>query len=135
MTSAKVKLTENELRQFGFITGTIVVLLFGLLFPWLLDVEFPYWPWVIAILLAGTGLIFPGGLRPVYSLWMKFGMVMQKITTPLILGILYFLVITPIGIIMRISGHDSMAKRLERSSKTYRVKSQSRKRESMERPF
>ena len=129
------KLTNRDLRNFGLITGGMVMLLFGLLFPWLLDVKSPYWPWILAVLLAGAGLMLPGILQPVYDLWMKFGLIMQKVTTPLVLGILYFLVITPIGIIMRITGHDSMARHLEKNIKSYRISSQSRKRESMERPF
>ena len=135
MVQTTGKLTDKELRNFGLLTGGIIAILFGLFLPWLLAVGLPYWPWVLASLLAGTALIRPGALHPVYKLWMKFGMIMHRITTPLILGILYYMVITPIGIFMRIIGHDSMARHFDKNGKTYRITSDARKPESMERPF
>ncbi len=47
------ELDRQGLRQFALSTGAIVAVLFGLFFPWLLDVNFPIWPWVVAGVLAG----------------------------------------------------------------------------------
>ena len=78
------------LRKFGLTTGAIVAVLFGLVFPWLLGVGLPVWPWVVFGVLGLWGLIAPVSLNPIYRLWMKFGLLMHKIMTPLILGILFF---------------------------------------------
>jgi hypothetical protein len=47
------------------------------------------------------GLVIPGHLGPVYYAWMKLAVLLSKITTPVFMGIVYFLVITPVGLLMR----------------------------------
>ena len=55
-------------------------------------------------LLAG-GLLFPGRLGPIYRGWMAFAVAISKVTTPIIMGIIYFLVVTPSGLLLRLFGH------------------------------
>jgi hypothetical protein len=50
------------------------------------------------------GLLMPGKLGPVYRLWMAFAHALSRITTPIFMAIVYFLVITPIAVIRRILG-------------------------------
>lgn len=118
------ELDATGLRKFAFTTAAILVLLFALLIPWLFNLSFPLWPWIIAGILAVCGAIRPNSLNPVYKLWMKFGLLMSKITTPLILGIVYFLILTPIAFFMRLSGRDSLKIKLDEHSTTYRIESQ-----------
>ena len=54
------------LRQFAFVFGGIVAVLFGLLLPWLLDHGWPVWPWALAGGMALWGLVAPRSPRPVY---------------------------------------------------------------------
>lgn len=56
-----------------------------------------------ALLFAG-GTLAPTALGPLFQGWMRFGLVLSRITTPIVLGILYFLVITPTGLVMRLLG-------------------------------
>ena len=58
----------------------------------------PLWPWVIFGVLAVLGLVAPMALNPVYKIWMRFGLIMSKIMTPLIMGIVFYFVITPVGL-------------------------------------
>jgi hypothetical protein len=51
-----------------------------------------------------AGLLVPGRLGPVYRAWMGFAHLLSKITTPIFMGAVYFLVITPIGLLMRALG-------------------------------
>jgi hypothetical protein len=56
--------------------------------------------------------------------WMRFGAVMKKVTTPLILSIIYFVLITPLGLVMRVFGSDPLTRKLGNSVNTYRLESQ-----------
>jgi hypothetical protein len=128
------ELDRKGLREFGLTTGGIVAVLFGLFFPWLLERPIPRWPWVLAGVLAAWGLLAPMSLRPVYTGWMKFGILLSKVTTPLIMGIVFFLVVTPMGIVRRATGNDSLGRRFEKTA-SYRVPSPKPPAKNLEKPF
>jgi hypothetical protein len=129
------ELDRAGLRKFGITTGAIVAGLFGLFFPWLLEVGAVMWPWVLFALLATMALVAPMSLRPVYHWWMRFGLFMSRFTTPLIMGAVFFLVITPTALIMKVSGKDPMRRKLTQDQTTYRVASRKAAREAIERPY
>ncbi len=129
------ELDRKGLRDFGLVTGGIIAALFGLFFPWLLEIQIPIWPWVVGGVLAIWALVAPTTLKPVYRGWMKLGLMLSRITTPLILGIVFFLVIMPMGLVMRIFGRDPMTRQFDDSAKTYRVVSHKAPAKNMERPF
>ena len=135
VTHAIPELDRSGLRQFGITTGVIVAVLFGLFFPWLLEAGFVLWPWVLCGLLALMGLVAPMSLRPVYKIWMRFGLMMSRFTTPLIMGLVFFLVITPVALVMKIMGRDPMKRKLAHDQTTYRVSSSRSARERLERPY
>jgi hypothetical protein len=85
--------------------------------------------------LAIWGLVAPMSLRPVYQGWMKFGLFMSRFTTPLIMGLVFFLAITPMALIMKILGKDPMKRTLTKDQTTYRVASSKAARKAIERPF
>jgi hypothetical protein len=128
------ELDRKGLREFGLTTGGIVAVLFGLFFPWLLERPIPRWPWVIAGVLAAWGLLAPMSLRPVYKGWMRFGILLSKVTTPLIMGIVFFLVVTPMGLVRRATGNDSLGRRFEKTA-SYRVPSPKPPAKNLEKPF
>jgi len=128
-------LSRAELRKFGLMTGGILALLFGLFFPWLFEKSIPAWPWITAAVLGGWGLIAPLSLQPVYRGWMKLGLLLSKITTPIILGIVFYGMFFPMGLVMRLSGRDPMARRLDDEAASYRIKHEKAPKKSMERPF
>lgn len=129
------ELDRKGLREFAFVTGGIVAVLFGLFFPWLLDTRMPLWPWLITGVLVVWGLAAPMSLQPVYRGWMKFGLLLSRVTTPLILGIVFYGLILPMGLVMRLFGRDPMARRFDDRAESYRVQHPKRARENMERPF
>jgi len=128
------ELDRKGLREFGLVTGAIVAGLFGLFFPWVLERSWPLWPWAIFALLGLWGLIAPLSLRPVYRVWMRFGLLLSKITTPIIMGLVFFVVITPIGLVRRLAGRDSMSRGFDDSS-TYRVSSTKPASDNLEKPY
>jgi hypothetical protein len=129
------ELDRRGLRDFGLLTGGIVAGLFGLFFPWLLERPWPIWPWVLLAMLAGFGLLAPAALRPVYQLWMRFGLLLNRVTTPLILGILFFLVISPIGLLRRLRRTDALQRNFDERATSYRVPSVENPVKHFERPF
>ena len=63
------------------------------------------WGWLLASLaFAGTTLVYSRALRPLNILWFKFGMLLHLVISPVVLGIMFFAVFTPIGWLMRLSG-------------------------------
>ena len=128
------ELDRAGLRNFALTTGGIVAGLFGLFFPWLLERPIPTWPWVLAAVLIAWGLVAPGTLRPLYRGWMTFGLVLNKIVTPVIMSLLFFVAVTPMGLIRRLFGND-LPKHRDRTVKSYRIDSKKAKPEDLERPF
>jgi len=101
----------------------------------LLGLANPPTPWIVAAVLSIWGLAAPSTLRPVYMGWMRFGLVMNRITTPLVLGVIFYIVITPVGIIMKLFGRDSMLRKLDPEASTYGMTSRKAPPYKMERPF
>lgn len=128
-------LDRKGLRSFGIVTGAMFVAIFGLFFPWLLDLKFPVWPWVIFGVLGGVGLIFPEVLRPVYYWWMRFALLLSRITTPIILGILFYLMFTPMALVMRMMGKDPMKRKFMEDEQSYRDDIVLREPADLEKPF
>lgn len=136
MTAHEIpELDAAGLRRFALTTAAIVAALFGVLLPWLAGFGWPLWPWALALLLALWGLIRPASLRPVYRGWMRFGLLASRIMTPLVLGLVFFLLFLPIGLVMRLAGHDPMRRKLNPRAKTYRVPSRPLPPESLEKPY
>ena len=100
-----VKIGSN--RSFG-IVFSIVFLLIGI-YPLINSEELRIWSLFLAIIFLILGLINSKVLNPLNKLWFKFGILLGKIISPFIMGIIFFLVVTPIGFIMRILGKDVLS--------------------------
>ena len=94
-----------------------------------------WWPWAIFVALLIPALFFPRALAPVYKYWMKFGLLLSRITTPIVLGILFFLVFLPMGLAMKLLGKDPMRRSLHSELKSYRIQRKTIDKKSMENPF
>jgi hypothetical protein len=74
-------------------------------------------PIAVAFLIVPTPI--PRLLGPLNRLWLKFGLLLYKVMNPLVLGLLFFVTITPIGLVMRAFGKDFLRLRMDRSAKSY----------------
>ncbi len=102
MKSKNIKIGSN--RSFG-----IVFFIFFLIiatYPIINDGNIKKWSLVLSMVFLILGLLNSKFLTPLNNLWFKFGILLSKIISPLIMGIIFFLVVTPTGYIMRILGKD-----------------------------
>lgn len=112
---------KAELRRFGIVVGLIIAILFGLALPYLLNLGYVMWPWIVGAALLIPGVLFPKVLAPIYKAWMLLGVLLNKIVSPVVLGILFFGVFLPYGLVMRLMGKDPLHLKLEPNAETYRV--------------
>ena len=95
-----IKISSN--RSFGIVF--FIVFLLIALYPLIYSGEIRVWSAIISLILLALGVLNSKILTPLNKLWFKFGIFLSKIISPLIMGIIFFLVVTPIGLIMRIFG-------------------------------
>ncbi|MEO2173347.1 MAG: SxtJ family membrane protein [bacterium] len=126
---------KGQLRTFGLIFAGIIVAIFGVALPLLLDRSTPTWPWIIAITMVGLAVVAPKFLIYIYKPWLKFGAVAGWINTRAILFVMFYGLITPTGLIMRLFGSDPLRKRFEPESGSYRVTNQPQSNDHMEKPY
>jgi len=125
----------EEQKKFGQVTGLAVAIIFGLLLPWLFDKNYPWWPWCIALVLWLFAYTYPLALRPVSKAWLTVGHWLGWFNTRVILGLMYYTIFFITGLAMRLMGKDPMARKLDGSIESYRVKSCIRSKNHVERPF
>ena len=112
--------TASDGRRFAFPVGTAFLLL-AAVFLWR---DRPTLMWIATTLgglLYVAGLLAPGQLGPVYRAWMALALAISKVTTPIFMGIVYFLVFTPAGWIMRLVGKRPIEHRVEKGSVWHRT--------------
>ena len=106
-----IKISSN--RSFGIVFFVVFFLI--ALYPLIHNEEIRIWSLIISIIFLILGLINSRILNPLNKLWFKFGILLGKIVSPIIMGIIFFLVVTPIGFIMRILGKDLLNLKFNRN--------------------
>ena len=98
----EIKISSN--RSFGIVF--FIVFLLIALYPILKGNDLRIWSLIISFIFLSLGLINSRILTPLNRLWFKFGLLLGKFISPIIMGIIFFIVVTPIGIIMRLLKKD-----------------------------
>ena len=91
-------------------------------YPLILDGEITKWSLAISIIFLILGSLNSKILSPFNRLWFKFGIYLGKIISPIIMALIFFLVVTPIGLIMRLLRKDLLNLRYNKKSKSYWIK-------------
>ena len=99
------KISSN--RSFGILF--FIVFLVIAIWPLKNNEAIRLWPIPFSIIFLILGLINSNLLRPLNIIWVKFGELLGRIIAPIVMGFIYFLIITPIGLIMRIFGKDFLS--------------------------
>ena len=109
------KLPSN--RNFGIVF--FLVFLIISLYPLTFNEALAKWALVISIIFLALGLINSKILTPLNRLWFKFGIFLGRIISPIIMALIFFLVVTPIGLIMRLLRKDLLNLKYNKKTKSY----------------
>jgi hypothetical protein len=104
-------------RRFGLTLGGVAALIGTLR----VVLGHPHWVWWVAagVLLAALALSRPAVLAPLNRLWLKVGFALHKVVNPIVMALLFYTVISPTGILMRLCGKDPLRLRREPGSASY----------------
>lgn len=130
-------LDTKGLRQFGLILASVLGVIPGLLLPWRWSWErFPNYYWItVGVLVALWALLAPNSMRGMYNAWMRVALVIGNIVNHIVLAIVFYLVIFPLAVMMRLVGKDPMHRALDPKAASYRVASKVAQKNHVERPF
>jgi hypothetical protein len=126
--------TSQQLRSFGLLVGAIFAAISLWPVVWHGD-TLRIWAIVAAAVLAVPAVVMPKSLKWIYRGWMAVGDVLGWINTRIILGIVFYGVVTPIGAYWRWRGHDPMRRGWDPQAESYRVLRESRDARHMQRQF
>lgn len=113
----KIRATRQSVRKFGILFAVIGVLLAA----YLIYRGNAHWGWPLAgsLFFLVTAFVAYPILRPLYIGWMAFAFVLGWINTRILLGAFFYLILTPIGLLLRLAGKDLLDLEIDRSAKTY----------------
>ena len=114
-TKSKIKISSN--RSFGLVF--FVVFLIIALWPLKSGEEFRLWSLVLSIIFFILGVLNSKLLTPLNRLWIKLGFFLGTIVSPIVMGAVFFIVVTPVGLIMRFLGKDLLRINKNKTISTY----------------
>ena len=109
-----IKIGSN--RSFGIVF--FILFLLVALYPTINSEGIRMWSIIVSLIFLILGLLDSKILTPLNKVWFKFGILLGRVISPLIMGVIFFFVVTPIGLIMRILGKDVLNLKYN-SNKTY----------------
>ena len=98
------KIPKSSNKSFGLVFFIVFILI--AFYPLLNDGNIRLWSLLVSLIFLILGLLNSKILNPLNSLWQKFGLLLNKVMSPLIMGLIFFFIVTPIGILMRILKKD-----------------------------
>ena len=113
----EIKLPSN--RSFGIVF--FIVFLIIALWPIKNGMDLRLWSMIIAIIFLILGILNSKILTPLNVLWLKFGLLLGKIVSPIVMGLVFFVTVTPIGLLMRLLGKDLLSLKMYKD-KSYWIK-------------
>ena len=121
MTETAPPPSERDLRIFGVVLAVATAVVFCLLLPWLYARPIPWWPLVVAGTLLLFAAVWPSALAPVHRGWMRVGHVLGWINTRILLGAVFFVLIVPLGALLRLLGRHGIAGGRDEGAASYRI--------------
>jgi len=114
--------SRKSLRNFGLLVGCILIAIAVLFY---LRGKHPMAAYIcgpIGLFLIAGGALFPGGLRGIYRPWMGFAFALGWIVSRVLLSMLFYLVVTPTGLVARLSGKEFLDINMKRKKESYWIK-------------
>ena len=113
----KIKVSSN--RSFGLLF--FVVFLIISLWPLKSQGDLRLWSFILSLVFLVLGVLNSKFLTPLNKLWFKFGIILGSVVSPIVMGIIFFIVIAPIGLLMRLIGKDLIGIKFSKN-KSYWIK-------------
>ncbi len=136
MNDIQLDASTKALRKFAYTMATAFVVIFCIVLPWLFSRTIPKWPIIIAIILLAQAFVHPSSLIPVQKIWMRIGGVLGWINTRIILGVLFFVLLTPIGWLQRSRKKLNYQIGFDKSQASYKIyRTQKLTAKDLENPF
>ena len=130
MKKDQVKVSSN--RSFGFLF--FVVFFVISLWPLKSQGDLRLWTLILSLVFLVLGVLNSKFLTPLNKLWFKFGILLGSIASPIVMGAVFFIVVTPIGVIMRFLGKDLLRINKNKLVSTYWIK-RDKQQSSMKKQF
>jgi hypothetical protein len=121
----------RDLRIFGLALAAVIAILWFLFRP---DLPLTWLAGSVATVLL-LALAVPQTMRPVHWLLSRIGHAISKVTTPILLALLYFVIMAPLGLVMRVFGHDPMRRKPDPAAESYRQPATPIAPDDFEKPF
>ena len=113
----EIKISTN--RNFGIVF--FIVFLIISLWPILNNSEIRYWSLIISLIFLSLGILNSNLLTPLNKIWFRFGILLGSIVSPIVMGFIFYIVVFPTGLVMRLLGKD-LLKIKKNNDKTYWIK-------------
>lgn len=126
---------HKALRSFAYSLSWAFPLVFGLLLPWVFSYQWQLWPLLVSCTLLLLALLQPGWLYYPYRAWMALGMALGWVNSKIILTLLFYLLLTPLGLVLRLLGKLQYQRKLKPDQTSYWHKSQPSDKSQLEKPF
>ncbi len=123
MKKDQVKISSN--RSFGFLF--FVVFFVISLWPLKSQGDLRLWAFILSLVFLTLGALNSKFLTPLNKLWFKFGILLGSIASPIVMGAVFFIVVTPVGLIMRLLGKDLLRINKNKTLSTYWINCDKRK--------
>lgn len=121
MTHETFTRSENVEGSSNRTFGLVFTALFAIIavFPLFSGGGIQWWSLALALSFLIVALVFPKVLTPLNRAWTRFGLLLHKIVNPIVLGFLFYVVVTPLGLLMRLFGKDPLRLHWDRRGSTY----------------
>lgn len=126
-----MEIKKSSVRSFGFLFFIVFILI--ALWPMLAGENIRYWAILISFIFFILGLLKSKILIPLNNAWIKIGEYLGKIIAPIVMFVIYFSIVTPIGLVLRLFGKDLLKLKFNKLEKSYWIKRENIK--SMKRQF
>ena len=110
-----IKIGSN--KSFGIVF--FILFLLVSLYPLTINESIRYWSLIISVIFLILGLLNSNLLTPLNKIWIRFGILLGKLISPFIMVLIFFLVVTPIGLIMKIIKKDLLNLKVRKDKETY----------------
>jgi hypothetical protein len=104
-------------RAFGLVMAVACCVIAGISF-WVGASHWPYWT-AASISFAFAAWYWPAVLGPINQLWFRFGLALHRVLNPLVMGLLFFAVVTPVGLLMRLCGKRTLGLEFDGQATSY----------------